>query len=98
MLQFRRVIFSEEREQHVWQAHQIRRSDVMCIFRGGERTLFLRSRETEPDRAGQMFKGLGRAEDGRYITVIFRRFEDQSVFVVTARDMDGVERKRYMRS
>ena len=45
-----------------------------------------------------LYRALGQTEDGRYLTVIFVfKRSEQKALVISARDMDRKERKRYGR-
>jgi uncharacterized DUF497 family protein len=44
-----------------------------------------------------VYSAYGRSEEGRYITVIFIRKAGGKALVISARDMDGKERKQYGR-
>jgi uncharacterized protein len=45
-----------------------------------------------------LYRALGQTEDGRYLTIIFvYKPVQQKVLVISARDMDRKERKRYER-
>lgn len=44
-----------------------------------------------------MYLALGQTEEGRYLAVFFIRKRNRVALVVSAREMDGKERKRYGR-
>jgi len=44
-----------------------------------------------------VYTALGRSNEGRYLVVIFVYKRDQTALVISARDMDGKERKLYGR-
>ena len=49
-------------------------------------------------RGENLYKALGQTEDGRYLTIIFiYKPTEQKALVISARDMDRAERKRYER-
>jgi uncharacterized DUF497 family protein len=50
-------------------------------------------------RAGEdVYSASGQTDAGRYLVVIFIRKAENTALIVSARDMDGKERKRYERS
>lgn len=54
--------------------------------------LIIRGRKTGTLKS---YLAFGQTEAGRYLAVVFRPLDGGEVFVITTRDMDGAERRRY---
>ena len=92
-----RILIPPSREAHLGQAHQVNRDEVYDAFEDDALQIG-RIRDERPDRQGRLYVAFGRAENGRLLTVIFRYFlEDQTAYVITARDMTAMEKRRYRR-
>lgn len=76
------------------QAHQVEAHEVFEAF--DDPRFFVQLHGTDV-RPGRRFFGFGRAGNGRYLAILFRLFEDRNVFVITARDMDAHEKRKYRR-
>ncbi|MHB1685492.1 MAG: BrnT family toxin [Bacilli bacterium] len=96
-MKIKKINIPPSREDHFWQAHQVTKDDVIHLFDGGQKNVFLRVPDKQSESDGTLLKVLGRGEDGRYLTVIFRLYEDFHALVITARDMDDAERRLYGR-
>jgi len=88
MPDIRRLIFDEQNEEHIAR-HRVTPEKVheVCtaqplIRRGRTRTLVV----------------YGRTAEGRYITVILAPRQGRRYYVVTARDMNQAERRRYTKA
>jgi uncharacterized DUF497 family protein len=81
-----------EIEEKVGQKHGLSLEELEEVFAGNPR-IFLR---TKRDRYGdRVYRALGRTSAGRYVTVFFVRETEGRARVITARDMDQAERRRY---
>ena len=90
-----RILMPPSRETHIGQAHQVHRDEVYDAFEDDDLQI-LRTRDDRPDHSGRLYVAFGRAENGRLLTVIFRYFLDnQTEYVITARDMTVKEKRRY---
>ena len=90
-----RFLIPPRREAHIGQSHQVNRDEVYDAFEDDDVQIG-RIRDERPDRQGRLYVAFGRAENGRLLTVIFRYFlEDQTAYVITARDMTAMEKRRY---
>ena len=83
-----------EIEEKVLRKHGLSLEDLRQVFAGGPQ-VFLR---TKRDRYGdRVYRALGRTRGGGYVTVFFVREPEGRGRVITAREMDHSERRRYSR-
>jgi uncharacterized DUF497 family protein len=78
-------------EKLIWK-HQVLTSEVEEVLRGRCRIF---RKETGRVEGENLYNALGQSEDGRYLSVFFIKKLNNKVFIVTARDMNKNERKRY---
>jgi uncharacterized DUF497 family protein len=79
----------EDTELHIWSRHR-------ATFREAEEAA-LQNRLIMRGRSEGIYEIYGRAEAGRYLTVIVRYLGNCVAQLVTARDMSWAERRRYER-
>jgi len=84
------VIITPEREDHMWQAHMVSVDEIFDVF-DDPATMYWNS------GPGRIYMAYGCASNGRLLTVVFRYFEDGNVYVITTRNMDDSEKRRYKR-
>lgn len=68
--------------------HEFKPDEVEEVFDGAHK--IRRSRQG-------LYKALGETTDGRLAFVVFRRLPGGSVRVITARDMEAIERRQFRR-
>jgi len=74
--------------------HDVQQFEVREVFEGRRRFRFVEA----GDRTGEdLCSALGQTEVGRYLIVFFIYTEGQEALIVSARDMNASERKRYGR-
>jgi hypothetical protein len=78
-------------EKLTWK-HQVLTSEVEEVLRGRCRIF---RKETGRVEGENLYNALGQSEDGRYLSVFFIKKLNNKVLIVTARDMNNNERKRY---
>jgi uncharacterized DUF497 family protein len=78
-------------EKLIWK-HQVLTSEVEEVLRGRCRIF---RKETDRVEGENLYNALGQSDDGRYLSVFFIRKLNNKVLIVTARDMNKNERKRY---
>jgi uncharacterized DUF497 family protein len=78
-------------EKLIWK-HQVLTSEVEEVLRGRCRIF---RKETGRVEGENLYNALGQSDDGRYLSVFFIRKLNNKVLIVTARDMNKNERKRY---
>lgn len=79
------LIFNQRNIEHIAR-HNVSPEEVKEVFDG--KTLFLKAKY---DR----IMAIGQSSNGRYLAVILEKVEDNTYFVVTARDADRKERKMH---
>lgn len=89
-----KILIPESREQHLWQAHQVTPDDLYEVFDDPDLQVWL-SEDSFGERPGRLYWAYGRSSNGRLLAVIFRYLPDRHAYVVTARDMDAKEKRRY---
>jgi hypothetical protein len=78
-------------EKLIWK-HQVLTSEVEEVLTGQCRIF---KKETGKVDGEHLYNALGRTRDGRYLSVFFIRKLDNKALIITARDMNKNERKRY---
>jgi uncharacterized DUF497 family protein len=78
-------------EKLIWK-HQVLTSEVEEVLRGSCR-IFMK--ETGRVEGENLYNALGQSESGRYLSIFFIRKLNDQALIVTARDMNKNERKRY---
>jgi uncharacterized DUF497 family protein len=78
-------------EKLIWK-HQVLTTEVEEVLRG--RCRFFR-KEAGRVEGENLYNALGQSEDGRYLSVFFIKKLNNKVLIVTARDMNKNERRRY---
>lgn len=74
--------------------HHVQQFEVREILEGRPRFLFVEAGH----RTGEdLYSALGQTEVGRYLIVFFIYTEEQEALILSARDMNASERKRYGR-
>jgi hypothetical protein len=74
--------------------HNVRATEVFEVIRNQSRIRF----STHGQRKGEdVYAAYGQTESGRYLTVFFIYKLSRTALVISARDMDQKERKRYGR-
>lgn len=85
----REVRCSREREEHIGK-HNVTIGEVLQVL-GCERPLFRKTRS-------KRYFVFGQTEAGRYLLIILKRVKGEIYSLVTARDMEDRERRRYRKS
>jgi uncharacterized DUF497 family protein len=78
-------------EKLIWK-HQVLTTEVEEVLRGRCRIFRKEAGRVEGE---YLYNALGQSEDGRYLSVFFIKKLNNKVLIVTARDMNKNERKRY---
>lgn len=81
-------------EDKLARKHDVRDSEVREVFRGEPRVRFI---ERGRYQGEDVYAAYGQTEEGRYLTVLFIYKLSRVALVLSARDMDSKERKRYGR-
>ena len=72
--------------------HHITQDEVEQVFVNEPQFRFLEKGKIDGEH---VYSAYGRSDGGRYVTVIFIRKLGNRALVISARDMDGKERKQY---
>lgn len=84
-----RLLCGEDTELHFLSRHGVTLQEAEeAVYQRG---LVLRG------RSENVYNVFGRAEAGRYLTIIVRYLGDGAARIITARDMSWTERRRYER-
>jgi uncharacterized DUF497 family protein len=91
-----RVIIRDKYADKIWRKHQVDEDEVLDVLLH-RKTLF---RKLEKGRvAGEdLFGAYGQTKAGRYLSIFFIHKFNRDAFVISARDMDRKERKRYAKT
>lgn len=73
--------------------HQVTTDEVEEVFRNNPHFRF--TGKGRRNRDENLYTAYGRTEAGRYLTVFFIHKPGRLALIVSARDMDNKERKRY---
>lgn len=92
MMEISDVIWLPQFEVKIEIKHRITRDEVEEIFEGQPRYRFL---EKGRIRGENLYLAYGQTEQGRHLLVLFIYKSQGRALVVSARDADNVERKRY---
>ena len=90
-----KIVECEWKEQFVrklWQKHQVSQDEVEEVFDNSPRFDLVAKGHVKGEN---FYRALGQSDGGRYLAVFFVHKGAGRALVVSARDMDGKERKRY---
>ncbi|HFQ92693.1 MAG TPA: BrnT family toxin [Anaerolineae bacterium] len=73
--------------------HDVLRYEVEEVFRNNPHIRFISKGRKR--RRENVYAAYGQTENGRYLTVFFIYKSNGLALIISARDMDGKERKRY---
>ncbi len=91
-----RVIIRDWYAEKIWYKHHVDEDEIRDVILT-RRTSFRRLQKGNV--AGEdVFGAYGQTEGGRYLSVFFIYKINRNAFVISARDMDGKERKRYAKT
>lgn len=74
--------------------HQIRSQEVAEVLKNKPKIFFREKGRVEGEH---LYEALGRTEDGRYLAIFFIQKPKNRAFIISARDMNQKERRRYGR-
>ncbi len=90
-LYMRYIDISEDAALHILSKHNVTIEEVFEVFFNTEEAPRIR----RSPHGGKRYLAQGRTEAGRYLTIAFERKNHESIEIVTARDMQGHERRWY---
>jgi len=95
-MQINRVAIPQEFAEKIWRKHHVEEYEIreVLLSRGGS------FRRLEKGRvAGEnLFGAYGQTSNGRYLSIFFIYKLNLDAFVISARDMDKKERRRYAKA
>ena len=91
-----RVVIRDEYAEKIWRKHQVDEDEIRDILL--DRTSSFRRLEKGRVAGEDLFGAYGQTEVGRYLSIFFIYKLNQDAFVISARDMDRKERKRYAKT
>jgi hypothetical protein len=87
-------IWLEQIVEKLARKHGVTPEEVESMFAQRPRHRFV---ERGHVRGENLYSAMGQTEDGRYLIAFFIHNEDSRALIVSARDMDAAEKKRYGR-
>jgi hypothetical protein len=91
-MQVQRVIWLPEIEDKLLQKHGVLAEEVEEVLFDNPMIQFIEQGHYEGEN---LYAAYGQSEAGRYLTVFFILKPNQQALIISARDMDQKERKRY---
>ena len=89
------ILWKDEVIEKLWRKHRVEIYEVEEVLSQRPHIRFVEAGH----RPGEdMYAALGRTDAGRYLTVFFVYKVDRRALIISARDMDTAERRRYERS
>ena len=89
------VLWLDEIVEKLWRKHRIEIYEVEEVLSQRPHIRFVEAGHWPGE---DMYAALGRTDAGRYLTVFFVYKVDRRALIISARDMDTAERRRYERS
>jgi uncharacterized protein len=89
------VLWKDEVIEKLWRKHKVEIYEVEEVL---SQRPYIRFVEVGHRPGEDMYAALGRTDAGRYLTVFFVYKVDRRALIISARDMDTAERRRYERS
>ena len=93
-MRIRGIIWLSEIVEKLERKHQIRPHEVSEVLENKPKIFF---RETGRVEGEHLYEALGRTKAGRYLAVFFIRKLTDRALIISARNMDRKERRRYGR-
>jgi uncharacterized DUF497 family protein len=97
MRRIQRLFWRQDWVEHILERHEVTPEEVEEALFGDSRGLLLKVGPAERDPEETAYRYLGRTAAGRYLLVALIYMGQGEALVLTARDMDSAERRRYSR-
>ena len=97
MRRIQRLFWRPDRVEHILERHEVTPEEVEEAVFGDSRGLLLKVGPAEKDPEETVYRYLGRTSAGRHLFVALIYLGRGEALPLTARDMDGAERRRYSR-
>lgn len=91
-MQVQRVIWLPEFEDKLLQKHSVLAEEVEEVLFDSPLICFIEQGHNEGEN---LYAAYGQTEAGRYLTIFFILKQNYQALIISARDMDHKERKRY---
>ena len=88
------IIWLPEIEEKLWRKHNVWLEEVEAVLFDKPKVRFI---ERGHRQGENLYAAYGQTEAGRYLTVFFILKSDKRALIITAREMDRKERRRYGR-
>ena len=92
MMKIVECLWKEQFIEKLERKHRVSTDEVEEVFGNAPRYDFIAKGRTTGEN---VYRALGQTDAGRYLAVFFVYKRDQKALPISARDMDGKERKRY---
>jgi uncharacterized DUF497 family protein len=89
----RYIDISDDVALHILKEHDVTVSEVFEVFFNPDQEPLIKRSQ----RGGGRYLALGQTQAGRYLTIAFEQKNHETIEVVTARNMQGNERRWYRR-
>jgi uncharacterized DUF497 family protein len=86
------IFIARDIEEKLREKHRVSREEVEQVFEANPRFHFAEKGHIHGE---DLYRAVGRTENGRYLVVFFVHKQDRSALVISARDLTAKERKRY---
>ncbi|MBA2625019.1 MAG: BrnT family toxin [Acidimicrobiia bacterium] len=97
MRKIQRLFWRPDRVEHILKRHEVTPEEVEEALFDDSRGLLLKVGSAERNPEETVYRYLGRTAGGRYLFVALIYTGHGEALPLTARDMDGAERRRYSR-
>ncbi len=91
----KQLIIRESRQQHLWQAHKVKAEEVYESVLIDVKRKIYRAPETIENKKGKLYFVFGETLSGRCLITLLRIFEDGNAYVISSREMNAREKRKY---
>lgn len=91
-MRIRRILWYDYVEQKILIKHNLSTEEVEQVFNNKPRTFW---KETGLVEGEDLYNALGQTNSGRYLSVFFIHKKGGGAMIISAREMNARERKRY---
>ncbi|WP_428005122.1 hypothetical protein [Athalassotoga sp.] len=89
------MIIKESQKQHLWQAHKVKAKEVYESVLIDVKRKIYRAPETIESKKGYLYFIFGQTLSGRCLITLLRIFEDGNAYVISSREMNAKEKRKY---
>ena len=91
-MKIRYLVWLNYVEDKIAWKHNVTNKEVNEVLQSKPRVFFKKKGDVEGE---DLYNALGRTEAGRYLSIFFIHKGTHDALILSARDMNGMERKRY---